>query len=325
MRLDSRFVNWGIFFILLGALPLLVQENLLDRDAVARGWQLWPLLIVGAGVGLLLRQTPLAFTGGLIGAVTFGIILGSMLAVGGGIGQIGSACGGGRREPFATQQGTFSGSASVRLEFSCGDMNVTTAAGSGWSVSGLTHDGTSPRADQSGDALVVRASDRTFGFFDLGNAANTWDVILPRDVPIDLRTTVNAGSSVIVLGGAQLDRYRIDLNAGSVKLDLTDARVGVLTGSVNAGSVKIQLPVGNVTGSLDVNAGSIALCAPADVGLQLRTNDTIIASNNFAEAGLLRAGSTWQSPDWATAQNRIDLATNANAGSFTLNPKDGCR
>ena len=30
MRIDSRFLNWGVFFILLGAIPLAVPANVLD-------------------------------------------------------------------------------------------------------------------------------------------------------------------------------------------------------------------------------------------------------------------------------------------------------
>lgn len=59
MHLDRRFLNWGVFFIVLGGVPLAVQQGLLDRDLAARAWLLWPLLIIAAGVGLLLRRTDL--------------------------------------------------------------------------------------------------------------------------------------------------------------------------------------------------------------------------------------------------------------------------
>ena len=72
MHLDRRFLNWGIFFIVLGGIPLLVQQGLIDRDLAARAWQLWPLLIIAAGVGLLLRRTSLEFLGGLVVAAAAG-------------------------------------------------------------------------------------------------------------------------------------------------------------------------------------------------------------------------------------------------------------
>jgi hypothetical protein len=83
MHVDRRLLNWGLFFILLGAIPIAVQQGLIPESAVARAWTLWPLLLVAAGIGLLLRRTRLEFVGGLISAATLGVIGGGLLASGG--------------------------------------------------------------------------------------------------------------------------------------------------------------------------------------------------------------------------------------------------
>src|SRR4051812_7227969 len=105
MRIDERFLNWGVFFIVLGAVPLLVQANAVDRDLVARSWQLWPLLIVGAGLGLLLRRTAFDFAGGLVAAATFGLMLGGLFAVGTDFAGFSRACGSDAGTAFPAQQG----------------------------------------------------------------------------------------------------------------------------------------------------------------------------------------------------------------------------
>ena len=74
-----------------------------------------------------------------------------------------------------------------------------------------------------------------------------------------------------------------------------------------------------------MNAGSISFCVPEGVGLRIKSGDNITASNNFADAGLTKTGDTWQSPNYNSATTRIDLTANANAGGFTLNPRDGCQ
>src|SRR4029079_17884090 len=55
MHLDRRLLGWGIFFVLLGAIPLAVRAGLLDRALVGQWPLLWPVLLIGWGLGLLLR------------------------------------------------------------------------------------------------------------------------------------------------------------------------------------------------------------------------------------------------------------------------------
>jgi hypothetical protein len=38
----------------------------------------------------------------------------------------------------------------------------------------------------------------------------------------------------------------------------------------------------------------------------------------------LQDGSTWTTPGFDEASQKIELTTDANAGSFVLDPEDGC-
>jgi hypothetical protein len=77
-----------------------------------------------------------------------------------------------------------------------------------------------------------------------------------------------------------------------------------------------------MTGSVSANAGSLELCVPDGVDLRIRLEDNALASNNFAEEGLVEVGDTWTMSGAGSAQ--IDLTATANLGSITLNPDDGC-
>jgi hypothetical protein len=327
MRLDTRFLDWGVFFILAGAIPLLVQGGYLDASTVAGWWRFWPLLIVAAGVGLLLRQTDLHFAGGLITAAVFGLMVGGLLGAGTAADFGGLTCSGGTGgTAFPTQTGSVAPGASVDVEFRCGDLSVGAASGDAWSVAGTSHDGARPEVDSSAQGLSVRARGGTaVSIPPFTENGESWQVSVPPSIgSFDL--TMNAGSGRVDLGGTSASTVSATLNAGDVRLGLGGAAsLSRISMTVNAGSAKLDLPTANVTGSLTVNAGSIEFCVPDGVGLRLTTGDNITGGNNYASQGLTKDGNTWESPDFATAPNKIVLSTTANLGGMTLDPAGGCK
>ncbi len=324
MRIDTRFLDWGIFFILVGAIPLAVQAGWLDASIVAGWWRFWPLLIVGAGIGVLLRHTPLHFVGGMVGALALGLMVGGVF--GGGVGvRLGDlGCGGGTGgSAFPAQTGSFAAGGSVELDLRCGDLTLSNG-GPGWSVAGTSRDGIGPDVVASADRLSVRARDTRTSFGPFSDASEAWRVGIPATATaVDL--TLSAGSGTVALGGTNVAAFKASVNAGSTKIDLSGTPLKAVHVDVNAGSATLNLPATDVSGSLTVNAGSIRFCVPAGVGLQFTTNDDITGGNDFGQHGLTKSGGVWQSADWATAPAHITLATNANVGSLTLNPEEGCK
>ena len=110
MSVDRRLLNWGVFLVLLGGVPLAVAQGWISaRSRRARAWELWPLLLVGAGVGLILSATPLRALGGIVVSATFGVMLGAFIAVGFGGFSLGSSAAAGPT-PGAPQVARGSGS-----------------------------------------------------------------------------------------------------------------------------------------------------------------------------------------------------------------------
>ena len=325
MRFDHRLFRWGVFFIALGAVPLAVRASLIDSDTVVQGWRLWPLLLVGLGVSILLRGTRIELVGGLIVSLTFGVLGGGLIA--GGTIDLGSiACGSGTASgPTFSRDGTFGSSAAVDLDMRCGDLTVHSGPGSGWSLSGVSNSGHQPDITTSSDRLSVKSGgDRVFlaGF---GGDRERWDVTLPQSPMLDLTATVNAGTGTFDLRSDLLRSLDVTVNAGSTRIDLDGATLSDIGVTVNAGDTRIVLPDTSLSGSFTVNAGSIRFCTPADAALRLSTSEHLTASYDFGTSGLIKDGSTWTSPNYASAAVRIDLSTTANAGSIALNPMDGCR
>jgi hypothetical protein len=325
MRIDRRLLGWGVVLILAGGIPLAVQAGAIDRSVAVQAWRLWPLLIIGAGISLLLRDSRLAVARGLDTTISLALIAGGLLA-GGGV-DIGSvACGGGSAGGQTLERrGTFPATAAVDLEFRCGDLTVSSAAGSTWTASVTSDRDRVPDIESTAARLSIDSGDRgDFILPGFGSGPERWDVSLPQAAEITLQVTMNAGRGTLDLREGRFASIDMTANAGSMRLDLTGATVQRMGLTLNAGDVRIALPASSLEGSWTVNAGSVDFCASPEVGLRIRTNDNITASFDYARAGLIREGNTWTSASYATATNRIDLTTTANAGSFSLNPPEGC-
>lgn len=325
MHIRRGALGWGIFLILAGTIPLAVRSGYLSEAQVSDLWTLWPMILIGLGVGLLLGRTRFAFIGGLIVAATFGLIVGGLLSGGLG-GATAGACGNaGDATAFPDRSGTFSAAAAtVDVELDCGDLTVATRPGNDWLIEGEDSEGKGPEADAGLDLLRVRSTDRR-GLLGIFSSREAWRVTVPTGPTIDLELDVSGGSASVDLADAAVGSARLGLNAGSMTVDLVSIReLRELQVEVNAGSAGIALPNVSTTGSIEANAGSIRLCAPPGAGLKLRTGESVASSHDYGDHGLIQDGSTWITPGYDGATVRIDLRTAGNAASFRLDPEEGC-
>lgn len=328
MHVNRGLLGWGVFFIALGVVPLAVQGGAVDASIARRAWELWPLLLIGAGLGLALRSSALDFVGGIVVAVTFGLMAGGLVAGGFG-GPTFGFCGNEAAAVGAPGQpltGTLGASAGVDLTVDCGALTVSSRPGSQWSIVWPAGNGRDPQVKDAstGHLGVEFGAHRGFGITD---PSATWDMQLPADPATALNITVNAGSARLSLGGAHVGSLAVSVNAGDAHLDLAGAlNTSSLSGSVNAGSLSVALPTPSSTlsGSLSANAGSVAICAPAGVPLRIHVGDHPLGSTNLDQRNLVHNGNTWTRGAWDTAQARIDLDVSANLGSVTLDPEGGC-
>ena len=324
MRVRRGYLGWGVFLILAGAVPLAVRSGYLTDDQISRLWNLWPLILVGIGVGLVLRRTRFDFVGGLIVAATFGLMVGGLLSTGVGAVSSGSCGRDAGTTAFPTRDGTISGAGSVDLQLNCGNVTVAVGSGDAWQVTGQDATGIGPDVTSSDKSLQVKSHDRDGAFWVFGKR-DTWRVTLPDTPTLDIDLQLNAGSATVGLGGATLGGFDLELNAGSATIDLTSAKaIDGIDFGLNASSLGLTLPNLSMTGSIEANAGSVKLCAPPGAGLRLRTGESIIASYDYSGHGLVQNGTTWTTPGFDTASVQIDLRTTANAGSFALDPEGGC-
>ena len=319
MRVDRGRLNWGIFFIVLGAVPLAYQQGLVSSSALGDAWRLWPLVIVGIGLGFVLSRTPAFFLGGTVVAICLGLVFGSVIAVGPKVG-----CGGDGHNPVSvSQSGTFGGGSAVNLDLQCGSATITTTSDSQWHVAANNSGGQAAHITSNSGLLSVSSANDKGWSFDRGK--DDWQIGLPAAVPISLTASLDMGDAHFTLASANLASARFELNLGSLHVDLSGAKVGTLNVSTNLGAAYVTLDgSSDLTGHLETNLGSLDVCLPPGLGVQVTASDSL-SSSDIAGAGLVRTGGVWQTPNYATAPHKANLSFDTSLGSLKLHPAGGCK
>jgi hypothetical protein len=317
MRIRPGLLFWGIFFLLLGGLPLLVRAGVLDPNALADLWRLWPLLLVALGISLILGRTSAGILGTVVAAVVLGLAAGGALASGtswiGNVGGCGSSSS--ASEQTFEQSGTFSAPMTAHLDLDCGSIDLSVQPGSDWQVR-ADYQGEPPTLELSDNALGLRSPD---GF---GLRRQEWTVGVPADQLEELELDANASSVTARLAGAELTDLVVDLNAGDGRIDGTDGRLGRIDISTNAGRVRVRLG-SDTTGSMSANAGAMELCVPPDATLRFRVEEQLTFAHDLDDHGLVRSGDVW-TREGAVGAPVIDLSIEGNAANFSLDPAGGC-
>lgn len=319
MRVDRGRLNWGVFFIVLGAVPLAYHQGIVSSSAIGDAWRLWPFILVGIGLGFVLSRTPAAFLGGLVVAATFGLVLGGIFAVGPNVG-----CGGGGNNPASViRDGSFGGASTVTLQLQCGSATITTATDDRWHVNATNDGGRAPLINSDSTSLEIKSNGDRGGWTDRGK--DDWQVALPNSTQVSLSSTLDFGDARYSLSQANLSSAAFTLNLGSLHVDLTGAHVGDLTVSTNLGSAWIELGgSSDLRGDLKTSLGSLEVCAPPELGLQI-TSTGSLSSSDFSGVGMSQIDGVWQTSNYATAAHKANLTVNTSLGSLKLHPAGGCK
>ena len=316
---NRKLLYMGVFLAAAGAAMLVIRGEAVGGEVVTQALRLWPILVIGLGVGLLLRGTRFGVAGGVLAAAMPGLLFGGLVVA---APDFMPECGSAEPASYATRQGTFDGAASVDLRLDCGELSVTTAPGTGWHVQTGDTPGASPTVDASADRLSVSSADQRHRF-GLPSGGDALVITLPADSTLDLAAEVNAGRGRFDLAGARLGDVQLDVNAGDVQVDLTGATLGRLSMDVNAAAASVRLPAtGDFEADFAVNAAELNVCAPADLGLRIH-QDVVLGDTTYS--GLVRNGDTWETPGYAMATSHADVTISVNVGSVDVNPEGGCK
>lgn len=309
MRVRRGQLFWGIFFVVLGTVPLADQAGWIDADSV-QVWRLWPLALIALGVAIVVSRTQLALLGVVFAGIVAGGIVGAAVTYGGwAFGFVDCAPGGDLEH--LTEGGTVAGSAQVELALNCGSLDVELGTGAGWELdAGYRQE--PPTVSSTDETLTVRAPD--------GAGRQEWSLTLPAATS-ELDVETNAGEATVDVSGGDLQSLTATANAGQLRIVADDATLRDLRVSANAGSIVMVLG-GDTAGSVSANAGSIDVCVPDDAALRMEIEEQFAFATNLTGQDLEREGDTWMRSGSGPV---IDLRVEGNAASFNLNPAGSCR
>ncbi len=316
MTFHRRYLAWGVFLICLGIVPLGVQLGWIDARTAASILRLWPLILVGIGLSLVLRMTRYRVLGGVLSAAVMGLVIGVFFA--GGLASAAFVCAGAdptgaphtRAGSFATQAGSFAGpTANVNIELTCGEMTLARSGEQAWSVSVATDDG-APIVLADADSLDLRSADARFVGPFPGGSNERWDVSLPSSTTIAAGVTLNAASGELAFGNGALSHVSATFNGADSLLDLRGAAAdSSVSATLNASSVRLMLPESAVQASLTLNVASLTVCVAPTSALLIHYSNTL-GSDNFAAAGLQGGGESWATPGIVPAASELHITSN---------------
>ncbi len=190
-------------------------------------------------------------------------------------------------------------SAYVKLDHGAGRLTLRSGAGADEIVNGVFGNGLSFKSHVEGGRLEVKLrTSQQFWAWWPGESLD-WDIRLNRDIPLSLK---------------------IDSGASSSTLDLSDLKVTDLDIDTGASSTELTLPAnaGNTHVDIDTGASSLKVSVPAGVAASIRVKSGI-ASVNVNPRFPKIDGGLYQSPDYSTAANRVDMTIDAGVGSIEVN------
>jgi len=183
--------------------------------------------------------------------------------------------------------------ASVRIRFGAGELTVARSR-PGTLVDGHFEGGVAHSLGGPGNVSVEPDSSRGWGWVDRPLA---WTVGVTGEVPLDLRLETGAARGEIDLSDVQLRSLRLQTGASHTTIRLP----------AGAGATRV---------SAEAGAAEVVLVVPAGVAASIRSRMAL--GSTSVDPRFPRTGDRYESPDYASAANRVEIDLQGGVGSFRI-------
>ena len=188
--------------------------------------------------------------------------------------------------------------AEIKLNHGAGSLTIAGGADAGMLLNGSFLGGVDESIHYEGEKAEVRLRAQPRGPIFVGQASpNDWSLRLTDAIPLELSLNTGASESTI---------------------DLSAVRVSELKLSTGASSTRLTLPAaGQTSARISAGAASLDLTIPAGTAARLRIRSGV-GSIEVDRARFPKVDGAYQSPDYESAANRVDVNISAGVGSVTV-------
>ena len=209
----------------------------------------------------------------------------------------------GRRYSGETQQVSIplegATTARVKIAHGAGRLSLDNRVTPGEFLSGSFVGGLQTRIDRNGSEVSVKMRPPDYAFPHWGwSAGYDWTFGLSRDIPIMLELGTGASESI---------------------LDLTDLRITELKIHTGASSTKVSLPTaaGFTRVTCEAGAAGVQLQVPSGVAARIHYRGGL-SSINVDTSRFPHSGDGYQSADYDTAANKVEIDVQMGVGSVEV-------
>ena len=288
-----RLPTIAVILIFLGVIFLLQTYGAIPWGV----WStLWPVLLIMIGINIIFARINAWLAGGINLLILCAVV--GLAVSGAWPGSMGKYSSGSFSEPLGSAE-----RAEVELELGIGTLNLDSLPASSDRLLDVEYTSTgSPSREMNivdGTARVSlelgKDGWRFWGFW--GEKREEWQVNLSQRIPLELSLHTGAGDSLINL--SELTVTKIDLDMGVGRVNVTLPAAGATVASVKGG------------------VGDLTLTIPQGVAARIEAH-TGVGVFEVDESRFPKAGDLHESPDYATADNRVDLRVNAGVGRIRI-------
>jgi hypothetical protein len=282
----------AIILIAIGIVLLLSNLGILDWSLWDALWRLWPLILIGIGLDLMLKRKRLgSLIAGLVVAGVFILVILVMHT---------------HKAPLVTEviSQPLEGAKQARVVLDAGvaRLNLSAAHSPGKLIEGTLR--VSKRAklkvtyERKGDLgeFKLKHKSRGMGFLSFSRRSPKWDLKLTREVPVALEVDTGVGQSDLDLSGMQITGLDVDTGVGQTTVTLP--------------------ATGNLRVDMDGGVGEVIIRIPETLAARIHAKSGIGSVD--VSGPFKKEGGDWISDNYATASDKVDLDISGGIGSIDI-------
>jgi hypothetical protein len=304
-----RSLSWPLILITIGLVFLLVNFGYIPGVTAIQLLNLWPLLLILAGVDIAIgRRWPLAALGIDVAVIALGLaLLATQPTVFSGPFFFDRDAGGVGQRDVSVERRSVN---SLSLDINGGAGRFRVSGGSTMLVEAHSQDEDlrvrRAEFDKSGEHADVRIDHS--GNRRVGGVIPDVETRVASDVPTDLELNGGAGEFFIDLSDMMVSSAELNVGAASLTLTLPSPPATAAPTTKPTPEVKIEVNAG---------ASSIIIDVPEGVEARVTTNGALLSLRS-TNARVIVSGSTAETAGYGSATARVTVRVTAGASSITI-------